>query len=46
MVWSRTEEGIDEARVAKHAFEEFAVISKKFADILEMLEHSPNPKIA
>ena len=25
MAWSRTEEGIQEARVAKHAFEEFAV---------------------
>ena len=25
MLWSRIEEGIHEARVAKHAFEEFAV---------------------
>ena len=25
MAWSRTQEGIQEARVAKHAFEEFAV---------------------
>ena len=45
MAWSRTEEGIHEARVAKHAFEEFAGINKKFADIGEMLEHSPSAKI-
>ena len=36
IAWSRTEEGIHEARVAKHAFEEFAVISKGSADSIRL----------
>ena len=37
MAWSRTEESIHEARVAKHAFEEFAVISKGSADSIRLM---------
>ena len=37
MARSTTEEGIHEARVAKHAFEKFAVISKVSADSIRLM---------